>query len=99
MLINREEMNVSVSVVFPEELLVAAREDREQFAREVTIYTVGHLYCQGKISSGVGARVLGCDRWEFYRLLTDYGFSVMKVIAGATPLIALALLDRLDLLR
>jgi predicted HTH domain antitoxin len=77
MLINREEMNVSVSVVFPEELLVAAREDREQFAREVTIYTVGHLYCQGKISSGVGARVLGCDRWEFYRLLTEYGFSVI----------------------
>jgi predicted HTH domain antitoxin len=77
MLINREEMDMSVSVVFPEELLVASREDREQFAREVTIYTVGHLYRQGKISSGVGARVLGCDRWEFYRLLTEYGFSVI----------------------
>jgi predicted HTH domain antitoxin len=72
-----EEMGMSVSVVFPEELLVASREDREQFIREVTIYTLGHLYRQGKISAGLGARILGCDRWEFYRLLTEYGFSVI----------------------
>ena len=68
---------MSVSVVFPEELLVASREDRDQFTRQVMIYTLGHLYEQGKISSGLAARVLECDRWEFYRLLTEYGFSVI----------------------
>ena len=68
---------MSVSVVFPEELLVASKEDREQFARRVMIYTLGQLYQEGKISSGIGARILGCDRWEFYRLLTEYGFSVI----------------------
>ena len=68
---------MSVSVVFPEELLVASREDREQFARRVMIYTLGHLYEQGKISSGFGAQVLGCDRWEFYRLLSENGFAVI----------------------
>lgn len=68
---------MSVSVVFPDELLVASREDREQFARRVMIYTLGHLYEQGKISSGLGARILECDRWEFYRLLSEHGFSVI----------------------
>jgi predicted HTH domain antitoxin len=68
---------MSVSVVFPEELLVASKEDRETFSRKVMIYTLGHLYEQGKISSGIGAQVLGCDRLEFYRLLSEHGFSVI----------------------
>lgn len=68
---------MSISVTFPEELLLASREDRDQFTRQVVIYTLGHLYEQGKISSGLGARVLDCDRREFYRLLTEHGFSVI----------------------
>lgn len=68
---------MSVSVEFPEELLVASKEDRENFTRQVMIYTLGHLYEQGKISSGLGAKVLGCDRWEFYRLLSENGFAVI----------------------
>lgn len=72
---------MSVSVVFPDELLVASKEDREQFVRRVTICTLGYLYEQGKISSGLGARVLGCGRWEFYRLLTEHGFSVIDYSA------------------
>lgn len=28
-------------------------------------YTLGHLYEQGRISAGLGAQVLGCDRLEF----------------------------------
>jgi predicted HTH domain antitoxin len=68
---------MSVSVVFPEELLVASREDKEQFSRRVMIYTLGHLYQQGKISSGLGARILSCDRWQFYSLLSENGFSVI----------------------
>jgi predicted HTH domain antitoxin len=68
---------MSINVAFPEELLIASREDKALFTRRVMIYTLGHLYEQGKISSGVGARVLGCDRWTFYHLLTDYGFDVI----------------------
>jgi predicted HTH domain antitoxin len=73
---------MSVSVVFPEELLVASKEDREQFSRRVMIYTLGQLYQEGKISSGFGADVLGCTRWEFYHLLTEYGFSVIDYAEG-----------------
>lgn len=69
---------MGVSVVFPEELLVASREEREVFSRKVMIYTLGHLYEQGKISSGIGAQVVGCDRLEFYRLLSEHGFSIIE---------------------
>jgi hypothetical protein len=43
----------------------------------VFIYTLGKLYEAGRISGGLGAKVLGCDRWEFYRLLSDHGFAVI----------------------
>ena len=68
---------MDISVTFPEELLIAARETPENFSRLVMIYTLGHLYEQGKISSGIGASILGCNRWEFYRQLSEHGFSVI----------------------
>lgn len=69
---------MSLSVAFPDEVLVASREPPEQFRRKALIYMLGHLYEQGKISSGVAARILGCSRYEFYRLLTEHGFSVIE---------------------
>jgi hypothetical protein len=72
---------MSVSVTFPEELLVASRQDQGQFVRRVMFFTLGHLYAEGKISAGVGARILGCDRGEFYRLLTKNGFAVIDYAA------------------
>ena len=68
---------MSVRVEFPEELLVASREERASFSRKVMIYTLGHLYEQGKISGGLGAQILKCDRLTFYRLLSEQGFSVI----------------------
>jgi hypothetical protein len=55
-----------VTVRFPQALLVASREDAPQFQQRVMIQTLGSLYEQGKISSWLGAQVLGCNRWEFY---------------------------------
>ena len=72
---------MDVSVEFPEELLIATREEREVFSRKVMVYTLGHLYVQGKISSGIGAQVLKCDRVEFYRLLSEHGFPVVDYAA------------------
>lgn len=66
-----------LTVNFPNAVLVAAREDPVDFQRRVLVQTLGSLYAQGKLSSGLGAQVLGCDRWEFYRLLTEYGFPVL----------------------
>ncbi len=68
---------MDVTVVFPGELLIALKEDRETFKKQALIYTLGKLYEAGRISAGLGAQILGCDRWEFYRLLSESGFSVI----------------------
>jgi hypothetical protein len=72
---------LSIRVELPEELLLATQEEPQIFARQVMIYTLGHLYEQGKISSGIGAQVLGCARMEFYRLLSEHGFLVIHYTA------------------
>ncbi len=72
-----EQAGGGVVVNFPSSVLIAAREDPVHFQRRVLVQTLGSLYAQGKLSSGLAAQVLGCDRWEFYRLLTEYGFSVL----------------------
>lgn len=68
---------MGVNVVFPEELLVAVGKDPDQFARQVMVYTLGQMYQQGQVSAGLAARLLGCDRWAFYNLLSEHGFSVI----------------------
>jgi predicted HTH domain antitoxin len=78
-MLNPANENMDISVTFPEELLIAARETPETFSPKVIIYTLGHLYEQGKISSGIGAEILGCNRWEFYRQLSEHGFSVIDL--------------------
>ncbi|WP_293090233.1 hypothetical protein [Okeania sp. SIO3B5] len=45
---------MSVTVEFPEELLIACREEEDVFQRRVMVLTLGKLYEEGKISSGVG---------------------------------------------
>jgi predicted HTH domain antitoxin len=70
-------MQVQINLEFPEELLIAARENSDTFARRMMIYTLGHLYQQGKISSGVAAKALGCSRPQFYFLLSEHGFPVI----------------------
>jgi predicted HTH domain antitoxin len=66
-----------MEVVFPNELLVALKEEPEGFRQKVLLYTLRKLYEQGRISGGFGAKILGCDRWEFYRLLSENGFAVL----------------------
>jgi predicted HTH domain antitoxin len=72
---------MSVRVEFPEELLVAAREEPAAFTRNVMLDTLGRLYVQGKISAGIGAQLLGCSRSEFYQLLSARGFAIIDYAA------------------
>ncbi len=68
---------MGIEVVFPEQILVALREQPQDFRKHVLIYTLGKLYETGRISGGFGATMLGCDLWEFYRLLSENGFAVI----------------------
>ncbi|PSN13080.1 hypothetical protein C7293_17450 [filamentous cyanobacterium CCT1] len=66
-----------MEVAFPNELLVALREEPDCFRQKVLIYTLGKLYELGRISGGFAAQILDCDLWEFYRLLSEHGFAVI----------------------
>ena len=66
-----------MEVVFPNELLVALKGDPESFRQKVLLYTLGKLYEIGRILGGFGDQIVGCDRWEFYRLLSENGFAVI----------------------
>jgi hypothetical protein len=44
--LDEEILPMSVYVKFPDALLVASREEREVFSRNVLIYTLGHLYAE-----------------------------------------------------
>lgn len=68
---------MTIQVEFPDEILLASRQNRDAFVRSATIYTLGHLYQQGKISSGFAAQILGCSRVEIYRLFNENGFAVI----------------------
>ena len=68
---------MSLIVEFPEKLLVACREETEAFKRRVKVLTLGKLYQEGKISSGIASEILGCSRLEFYRLISEEGFAVI----------------------
>ncbi len=68
---------MDVEVSFPEELLIALKQDPDTFRREALLFTLGKLYEQGRISAGLAAQVMEIDRWTFYRLLTENGFAVI----------------------
>lgn len=68
---------MSINVTFPEELLIATREEKSVFSRKVMIYTLGHLYQEGKISGGLVAKVLECNLQTAYTILSEYGFSII----------------------
>ena len=68
---------MSVTVEFPEELLIFCHEEKDVFQRRVMVLTLGKLYEEGKISSGVGSEIMGCDRLDFYRLISEQGFAVI----------------------
>jgi predicted HTH domain antitoxin len=68
---------MDVHVAFPNELLVALKQDSETFRKQALIYTLGKLYEAGRISGGLGAKILKCNQWEFYRVLSENGFAVI----------------------
>ena len=44
-----------IEVAFPKEVLLATKENKEEFEKRVKLFTAIKLLEQGKISSGLGA--------------------------------------------
>ena len=64
---------MSVTVEFPDNLVFAARQDPDQFSRDVMVHTLARLYSSGKISAGLAAEILECSRLAFFQLLAESG--------------------------
>ncbi|MGK7901812.1 MAG: UPF0175 family protein [Hormoscilla sp.] len=65
---------MKLEVKLPDRVL---EEDPERVRQVILIQILGSLYHAGQISGGVGARIMGCNRWEFYELLSQHGFAVI----------------------
>jgi len=60
-----------IEVKFPKEILLAIKENKEEFEKKVRLFTAIKLFEQGKISSGLGAVIVGCTKREFFKLLAE----------------------------
>lgn len=68
---------MKIEVVVPDELLTALEQEPEDLRRQILFHTLASLYQSGGISGGLAARVMGCSRRQFYRLLSEAGFAVI----------------------
>ena len=68
---------MKIEVFVPDELLMNLQQKPENLREQILLYALRKLYEAGHISGGLGAEVMGCDRWEFYHLLSEHGFAVI----------------------
>ncbi len=66
-----------IEVAFPKEVLLATKENKEEFEKRVKLFTAIKLFEQGKISSGLGAMIVGCTKREFFKLLSESGVNFL----------------------
>ena len=71
-----EKMMSTVTIEYPDELRVSLKFRRDEFADEIKKVSMIKLYELGKISSGMGAKVLNMSRLEFIELLGRYKVSI-----------------------
>lgn len=68
---------MKIEFIFPDELLTTLEKEPEDVREKILLYTLGYLYESGRISGGLAAKVMGCERGKFYQLLSESGFSVI----------------------
>lgn len=62
-----------VTVEFPEDVLLATGQTREEFVREARLVTTIRLFERGRLSSGKAAELCGLGRREFFRAAAQLG--------------------------
>ncbi len=66
----------TVTIEYPEEILVSLKETKDDFSRELKIAAAVKLYELGKLSSGKAAKLAGMDRVSFLKTLGKYQISI-----------------------
>lgn len=66
----------TLTIEYPEEILVSLKETKDDFSRELKIAAAVKLYDLGKLSSGKAARLAGMDKVSFLKILGKYQISI-----------------------
>ncbi|HDH12573.1 MAG TPA: UPF0175 family protein, partial [Nitrospirae bacterium] len=66
----------TLTIEYPEEILVSLKETKDDFSRELKIAAAVKLYEMGKLSSGKAARLAGMDKVSFLKTLGKYQISI-----------------------
>jgi predicted HTH domain antitoxin len=83
----------TLTLEYPEELLVALGKRSEEAAGEIRLMAALKLYEAGRLSSGLAAQLAGMPRVEFLLLCGRYGVSVFQQTAEELKADAAAALD------
>lgn len=68
-----------LTISYPEELLLSLKTDRKAFQKEAQLLLAVKLYEQGRISTGMAARLAGIDRVSFMFELKRFNLSPIGV--------------------
>jgi predicted HTH domain antitoxin len=71
-------MEQMININFPSDLAVSLKMDEKEFTEEIKKAAMLKLYEQGKVSSGVAAKVLGISRLDFLDLLSKHNISFLE---------------------
>lgn len=78
---NLHMMTQTLTIEYPDELLWALQQEREEFEAEARLLLALKLYETGKLSSGLAAQIAGVSRTTFFFLLSQHHLSPF----GETP--------------
>lgn len=71
-----------LSIPYPEELLLSLKETPNEFEAEARLLLAVKLYELGRVSTGMGARIAGMSRVEFFFALNRFDLSPIVLEPG-----------------
>ena len=69
----------SLTIPYPDDLLLSLKTDPQAFEKEARLLLAVKLYEQGRISTGMAARLAGVERVDFFFELKRFDLSPIGV--------------------
>jgi len=69
----------TLTIEYPEEILISLKESEADFSRELRIAAAVKLYELGRLSAGKAAKLAGMDKVSFLKTLGKYRISISSL--------------------